>query len=62
MVRKVCDYHDEFQFEVLASIPGLAKRVGQMGVDCIKQAGEQLELNVPLDGEYKIGANWGETH
>ena len=62
MVRKVCDYHDEFQFEVLASMPGLAKRVGQMGIDCIKQAGEQLELNVPLDGEYKIGANWGETH
>ena len=61
-VRKVCDYHDEFQFEVLASVSGLAERVGKMGIECIRQAGEQLELNVPLDGEYKIGANWGETH
>jgi len=61
-VRKVCDYHDEFQFEVIANIPGLAKMVGQMGIDSIKEAGVQLGLNVPLDGEFKVGANWGETH
>ena len=28
----------------------------------LKEAGISLNLNCPLDGEYKVGNNWSETH
>ena len=31
-------------------------------IQIIKEAGEILKLNCPIDGEYKIGNNWAETH
>ena len=55
----VCNVHDEWQLEVKES---QADTTGQLGVDAIKQAGEELELFCSLDGEYKIGDNWSETH
>ena len=55
----VCNVHDEWQLEVKESV---ADSTGQLGVDAIRQAGEGLELFCPLDGEYKIGDNWSETH
>jgi hypothetical protein len=51
--------HDEFQFECA---PELAELVGQTAVNSIKQAGEILQLRVKLDGSYKVGKNWSETH
>jgi len=33
-----------------------------MGVRAIKLAGETLSLRCPLDGEYRVGNNWAETH
>ena len=61
-VRKVCDYHDEFQFECDRQVKGLARYVGEIGVESIREAGVVLGLNVPLDGEFKIGYHWGMTH
>lgn len=61
-VRKVCDYHDEFQFESDRNVKGLARYVGEIGVESIREAGVVLGLNVPLDGEYKVGSHWGMTH
>jgi len=55
----VCNVHDEWQLEVKESV---ADTTGMLGVDAIKQSGEELELFCPLDGEYKIGDNWSETH
>jgi len=55
----VANVHDEFQLEVPES-HGAA--VGAAGVAAIKEAGEALQMRCPLDGEYKIGANWSETH
>jgi len=52
-------YHDEEQWE--ASFYE-ADRVGKIGVESIRKAGRYLKLNVPLDGEYKVGSNWSETH
>ena len=52
-------YHDEEQWEVFESI---ADEVGRLGVKSIVLAGKYLKLNVPLDGEYKVGDNWAETH
>jgi hypothetical protein len=55
----VANIHDEFQAEVL---PDKAEAFGKLAVESIQHAGKQLKLNVPLDGEYKIGNNWAETH
>ena len=55
----VANIHDEFQAEVT---PDKAEVFGKLAVESIQHAGKQLKLNVPLDGEYKIGNNWAETH
>ena len=55
----VCNVHDEWQIEALEK---QSDCVGQLGVDAIRKTGEELELFCELDGEYKIGANWSETH
>ena len=55
----VANIHDEFQAEVT---PDKAETFGKLAVEAIRHAGKQLKLNVPLDGEFKIGNNWAETH
>ena len=55
----VANVHDEWQVEVHKDH---AEAAGDLGVQAIITAGIQLELNCPLDGEYKIGNNWSETH
>jgi DNA polymerase I-like protein with 3'-5' exonuclease and polymerase domains len=55
----VANVHDEWQVEA-AEIH--AQRVGELAVDSIKKAGILLNLRCPLDGEYKIGDNWCQTH
>ena len=39
-----------------------AHTVGEIAVEAIRQAGIDLNLNCPLDGEYNVGSNWAETH
>ena len=55
----VANIHDEWQVEVRES---QAHFVGLRAIDSIKEAGEHFNLRCPLDGEYKIGDNWSETH
>ena len=55
----VANVHDEWQLEVKEEE---AKLVGQLGVKAIIEAGKALRLNCPLDGEYKVGDNWKQTH
>lgn len=57
--KLVAQVHDEFQVEVPEEY---AKRVGVVFRNAIREAGRVLELRCPLDGEYKIGNNWSETH
>lgn len=52
--------HDEFQLE--ASTVRRAHDVGRTIVASIQRAGEILKIQCPLDGEYKVGRNWAETH
>jgi DNA polymerase-1 len=51
--------HDEYQIEARED---QADKVGYLMVESIKAAGIALDLKCPLDGEYKVGANWAETH
>ena len=55
----VANIHDEFQAEVT---PDKAETFGKLAVESIQHAGKQLKLNVRLDGEFKVGNNWAETH
>jgi DNA polymerase I-like protein with 3'-5' exonuclease and polymerase domains len=55
----VANVHDEWQIE---TSPEFAEQVGKAAVDAIRQAGVVYNLRCPLDGEYKIGKNWKETH
>lgn len=55
----VCNVHDEWQIEVKEQE---AETVGKLGVEAIIEAGEAFDLFCELDGEYKIGDNWSETH
>jgi len=51
--------HDEIQVEVQEN---QAKLFGDIAVSCLKKAGREFKLNCPLDGNYKIGTTWRDTH
>ena len=58
-VQQVASVHDEYQFMVS---PDKAEEVGKIVVWAISTAGEDLGFRCPLDGEYRVGDNWAETH
>ena len=58
-VKFMATVHDEWQLECS---PDIAEDIGRAGVESISLAGQKLGVNMPLDGEYKIGSNWSETH
>jgi len=55
----VANIHDEWQIEVKES---QADFVGETAVKSIIEAGEHFNLRCPMDGEYKVGGNWSDTH
>lgn len=55
----VLNVHDEFQCEVRDD---QADFFGGLAVGAIVQAGKSFNLNCPLDGEYKVGETWQQTH
>ena len=55
----VANVHDEWQIECSQED---ADAVGKLAVSSIKEAGEVLGLRCPLDGEYKKGTTWAQTH
>lgn len=57
--KKVADIHDEGQLDCAKRD---AQEVGKLCVQAIRDAGEELNFRVPLDGSYAIGRSWAETH
>jgi hypothetical protein len=57
--KLVGNIHDEIQAEVAEHH---ADVFGKMAVSAIIEAGEQLNMRCPLDGEYQVGQSWAETH
>lgn len=55
----VANVHDEWQIETTEEY---AQIVGETGKKAIEQAGLELKMRCPLDGDYKVGLNWKETH
>ena len=57
--KKVGDIHDEGQLDCAKRD---AQEVGKLCVQAIRDAGEELNFRVPLDGSYAIGQSWAQTH
>lgn len=55
----MANIHDEVQIECS---PMIAEDVGTIMVRSIVDAGVMLGLKCPLDGAFKVGKNWSETH
>jgi DNA polymerase I-like protein with 3'-5' exonuclease and polymerase domains len=55
----VVNVHDEIQLETSDKY---ATIVGEAAVQSIVEAGEHFGLRCPLNGEYKIGRTWKDTH
>jgi len=56
---KVGDIHDEGQEDAALKD---SEEVGKLAVQSIREAGEELNFSVPLDGDYKVGLSWATTH
>tara|TARA_R110002073_G_scaffold88443_2_gene209875 strand:+ start:128 stop:1417 length:1290 start_codon:yes stop_codon:yes gene_type:complete len=57
--KLIGNIHDEVQTEVSEKH---AEKFGYLAVECLKAAGLAFNLRCPLDGEYKVGNTWAETH
>ncbi|MRN66392.1 DNA polymerase [Brucella sp. 10RB9213] len=55
----VAHVHDEMQVDCREAI---ADEVGEILVNAMRACTEQFNFRCPIDGEYKIGNNWKETH
>lgn len=55
----VLNVHDEFQIETWEEH---ATFVGATARQAIVDAGIHFKMRCPLDGEYKVGSTWAETH
>lgn len=55
----VIHMHDEGQ---VLTLPEYADTVGRVWVESMREAGRAWGVRCPLDGEYKVGASWAETH
>ena len=55
----VLNVHDEWQVEALEEH---ADRAGKLMVKAMNMAGRTLGWRIQIDGEYKVGRSWAETH
>jgi DNA polymerase-1 len=62
-LREYCNQvgfiHDELQFEVH---PDKAKELGELCKEAMYKTADYYDFKCPLDAEYIIGDNWGDTH
>jgi DNA polymerase I-like protein with 3'-5' exonuclease and polymerase domains len=61
-VKLALHVHDEYQ--VINYKPEIVSSdwIGQQMARAIEQAGAHFDFNIPLEGDYKIGKHWAETH
>ena len=55
----VAHVHDELQCEAREEI---ADEVGRVLVQSMREAGVYFGFRLPIDGEYRVGRSWAETH
>ena len=59
-VAQMAHIHDEYQLAVRDDIS--PEVIGPIATAAIRKAGEYFKFRCPLDGEFKTGGNWAETH
>ena len=59
--KQVAWVHDEWQTEVIGTKED-AEQLGRIQVKALVDTCIKFKMNVPLNGKYKIGKNWSETH
>lgn len=52
--------HDELQFA--ARTKELAERIGSIAKQAAQEIGDLFDFLCPLDGEFKVGSTWADTH
>ena len=52
--------HDELQ--IAARSKEIADEIGQLSIECAREAGEFFSFRCPLTAEFKLGVNWAECH
>lgn len=57
--QQVMHVHDEVQFEAMESE---GHNVGRIAVQAMRECGQPYDFRCPLDGEFKIGNSWADTH
>lgn len=57
--RFIGNIHDEIQTEVRAEKSDV---FGRLATSCMQAAGLYYKLNCPLEGDYKVGNTWADTH
>jgi hypothetical protein len=57
--KQLAYIHDELQYSCPA---GIAEEFGKAVTKAATTAGEQLNLNIRIDAEYRVGKSWAETH
>ena len=57
--RFIGNIHDEIQTEVRADKSDV---FGRLATSCMQAAGLYYKLNCPLEGDYKTGNTWADTH
>jgi DNA polymerase I len=58
-VKLVASIHDEYQFDCPKD---QADQFGKLTREAMKLTEKELNVQCPLDSEYKVGQNWAETH
>lgn len=59
--RKIIDVHDECQLEVINK-PEIISQVKELCLEAMVKSGKILNINVPLEGDVKVGRSWDKTH
>lgn len=58
-ILKAADIHDEHQWRVRNKY---VEEFISFALPCFRRAGDSFGYKVPIDGDYKIGKTWAETH
>jgi DNA polymerase-1 len=58
-VFKVADIHDEWQYKVKNEY---VERFIELAIPCFLRAGESFGYRIAIEGDYKVGKTWAQTH
>lgn len=61
-LNQMIAYHDETQWEIGTKDQEVAKRWGYAVLGAALEVGEEMDILVPIEAEFKVGLNWADCH